>query len=160
MTYRSKSAVALAMAFALFPPAAQAETITVNGTGTGTSMSEPMPVSEGVVALKIEAMYDGFDSDDPDTPLSGLKGPCFGAGLIDQGKVSGEGLCRYTDADDEVVLMKWIATGMSAEGRTTGDWEIMGGTGKWASASGGGTFDGGTTTGSYTNNITGEITMN
>ena len=103
--------------------------------------------------------YTGFDGS-ADNPIVTMKGPCFGAVLIDKGNVSGGGNCHYTDADGEMAIVSWTADGMSAEGRTQGDWELAGGSGKWAAATGGGRFDAGTdAAGTYTNNVTGEISM-
>ncbi len=137
-----------------------AETYNANGTGHGKSMSTPMPLSEDLIVVQAHTMYDGFDSENPDNPLASVTGPCFGDIMIDKGAVSGDGLCHYTDAGGDTVVMKWTASGMTAEGRTTGDWMVMGGTGKWMGASGGGTFDAGTDAmDKYTNMVTGEVTL-
>lgn len=150
---------ALAVALCAFTPALS-ETMSITGMGHGTASSTPMPVSDSLIMVDVGSTYEGFETDDPMNPFASAAGPCFGSLLIDKGAVSGEGLCRYTDGDDEVAVVKWTATGMSAEGRTQGDWEILGGTGKWASMTGSGSFDAGGDGDAYTNNITGEVTMN
>ncbi len=140
--------------------AALAETYSANGKGMGTTSAEQMPVSEDLIVVHSMTSYDGFEVDDADNPLASLTGPCFGAVLIDAGAVSGGGNCHYTDADGDKVVMAWTATGMSETGRTMGEWSVVGGTGKWESAEGGGTFDAGDDAqGDYSNQIMGEITM-
>ncbi|MGP6086905.1 hypothetical protein [Antarctobacter jejuensis] len=149
---------ALAAGFVLFATPTLSETIDAAGTGHGKSTATPVPVSEGLVMVHATSMYDRFETEDPNNPFASAKGPCFGSILIDKGAVSGEGLCHYTDGDGDVAAIKWMAKGMSAEGRTQGDWMVLGGTGKWATTSGGGTFDAGGDP--YTNNVTGEMTRN
>ncbi|MGR3465033.1 hypothetical protein [Limimaricola sp.] len=139
--------------------AAQAETITVEGVGKGTPNSMQMPVSEDLVVIHNQVEYDGFETTDPDSPFASLTGPCFGAALVEAGTVSGSGYCHYSDADGDMALMEWTVTGMGEEGRITGDWMVRGGTGKWAGASGGGSFDAGGEGAEYTNMVTGEVTM-
>lgn len=156
----SISVPAVAAAIVLFASPVLSETVNVSGTGYGEVMSTAMPVSEGTVVVHANTRYDRFEGENPDSPFNTATGPCFGAVLVDQGAVSGEGLCNYTDGDGDIAVIKWMATGMSAEGRTMGDWMVHGGTGKWASITGGGTFDSGGEGTEYNNNITGEITMN
>jgi hypothetical protein len=128
-----------------------------SGTGHGTSMSTPMPVSDGVVMINAQTMYEGFDGDGP---LANAKGPCFGGILIDKGAVSGHGLCHYTVESGDVAMIRWVAEGVTADGRTTGTWTVLGGSGAWDGATGGGAFNAGTdAAGAYTNMVTGEITM-
>jgi hypothetical protein len=128
--------------------------------GHGTAANMPMPVAEGFVVIQTSTTYSGFETPDPANPMAGVSGPCFGAVLIHAGAVSGSGYCHYTDGDGDMVVMNWTADGLSAENRTLGDWSIVGGTGKWAEATGGGRFDAGTdAAGVYTNNTTGEFTL-
>jgi hypothetical protein len=119
-----------------------------------------MPVAEGFVVIRTATTYTGFDTDDPANPMAGLSGPCFGAVVVRAGEVSGGGVCHYTDGDGDVAVMDWAADGLSAEGRTEGDWSLVGGSGKWAEAAGAGRFDAGTdAAGAYTNTVTGEFTL-
>ncbi|SDZ43218.1 hypothetical protein SAMN05444004_11466 [Jannaschia faecimaris] len=137
-----------------------AGSIDVSGTGHGTATNTAMPVSEDLVVVHANTEYTGFEGDNPDNPMTSFKGPCFGSILIKAGVVSGGGNCQYTDGDGEMAVVTWNADGMSAEGRTQGTWEIVGGSGKWAAANGGGRFDAGTDDqGGYTNKVTGEINM-
>ena len=137
-----------------------AGSIDVSGTGHGTASSTPMPVSDDLVVVHATTEYTGFDGNNPDNPMTTFKGPCFGSVLIKAGEVSGGGNCQYTDDEGEMAVVSWTADSMSADGRTQGTWEIVGGSGKWAKASGGGRFDAGTDDqGVYTNKVTGELTM-
>lgn len=152
-----------AIAAALFvfaSPPALAETINITSIGHGSTTATAMPLSEGLVAVHATSTYDRFETDDADNPFATATGPCFGSILIDKGAVSGEGLCHYTDADNEQAVVKWMAKEMSAEGRTQGEWMIVGGTGKWATMTGNGTFDAGGDGAAYTNNVTGKVTRN
>lgn len=151
---------AAAAAFVLLASPVLSETVSANGTGYGKTTATPMPLSETLVMVHATSMYDRFETEDPNNPFASATGPCFGAILIDKGAVSGEGLCHYTDGDGDMAAVTWVANGMSAEGRTQGEWSVLGGTGKWASITGGGTFDAGGDGAAYTNIITGEVTMN
>ncbi|WP_343115717.1 hypothetical protein [Ostreiculturibacter nitratireducens] len=145
--------------FALASPAV-AETYDAGGTGHGTAMNEAMPVSEDLVVIHAVSQYDRFDTTDPDSPMSSLKGPCFGSLVIKAGQVSGDGNCHYADKDGDMVIMAWTAEGLSDDGRTMGSWSVVGGSGKWAEASGGGGFLAGEdAAGVYTNEITGEVML-
>jgi hypothetical protein len=149
---------ALAAAFFVIATPTLSETVTAAGVGHGASTATPMPVSDGLVIVHATSMYESFETEDPMNPFASAKGPCFGAILIDKGEVSGDGLCHYTDGDGDVAVVKWIAKAINAEGRTQGDWMVMGGTGKWASITGAGAFDAGGDP--YTNRISGEMTLN
>lgn len=130
------------------------------GTGTGTSMNEAVPIHDGLVLVKVSSMYDGFETDMADNALATAKGPCFGTMIIDKGAVSGGGACNYTDADGEAIVISWTPSGFNDEGRTLGTWEVIGGTGKWMEASGGGDFNAGGEGDDYTNIVTGEVNLN
>lgn len=149
--------VAAALAAFVLPSAGLA--FDASGTGVGTSNTQPMPIHDGLVVVHASTDYTGFETDNPDNALASAKGPCWGSMLIDKGAVSGGGLCHYTDADGDQVVMRWTPEEM-VDGRTKGSWEVVGGSGKWMAASGGGSFDSGTTDGKYENHVTGEITMN
>lgn len=149
---------ALAAAFFIFATPTLSETVNAAGVGHGSSTATPMPVTDSLVVVHATSMYERFETEDPMNPFASAKGPCFGAILIDKGTVSGDGLCHYTDGDGDVAVIKWVANGIDAEGRTQGDWMVMSGTGKWATMTGGGTFDAGGDP--YTNRVAGEMTRN
>lgn len=152
------AATATVILVALAAPAVAAP-VDVSSIGQGTASSSPMPVSDDLVVIHASTLYSGFEGN-PDNPMASFQGPCFGAVLVKAGEVSGGGNCHYTDGDGEIAVIAWTADGIRAEGRTQGTWEIAGGSGKWAAATGGGRFDAGTDEqGTYTNNVTGELTM-
>ncbi|SMX38271.1 hypothetical protein [Maliponia aquimaris] len=151
---------ALLASLVVFASPTLAETVSAKGVGHGASSTQAMPVSEGLVAVHVSTMYKHFETENPNNPFAAATGPCFGAILIDKGAVSGDGLCHYTDGDGDVAVIRWTAKGLSAEGRTQGEWMVKGGTGKWASITGGGTFDAGGQGDDYTNVVDGELTLN
>ena len=137
-----------------------AETYSANGIGMGSSATEQMPVREDLVVVHSQTSYDGFKMEDEANPMSGLSGSCFGAVLAEAGAISGSGNCHYSDVDGDMTAVAWTATGMDEAGRTMGTWELLGGTGKWDGASGGGDFNAGVgEDGTYTNEITGEVML-
>lgn len=148
-----------ALCLALLATPVAARTFDVKATGYGTMTADTHSVTDQLAVVHATTAYEGFRGEDPDNPMAGLTGPCFGSILIDEGSVSGGGHCHYTDPDGDSVILKWSANAMK-EGRTQGTWAITGGSGKWSGATGKGTFDAGTdASGDYTNNVTGEVTM-
>ena len=157
MTISRFAAMAL-VAFGAAP--ALAETYPANGTGMGSVGSEQMPVRDDLILVHTQSSYDSFEMGQEDHPMSSLSGPCFGAAMVEAGAMSGQGYCHLTDADGDISAISWTGTGMDETGRTVGTWTVMGGTGKWDGATGGGEFDAGPTEdGGYTNEITGEVTL-
>ena len=77
-----------------------------------------------------------------------------------RGVASGGGLCTWTDGT-HTALIAWEAASVDQSGALSGTWSMRGGTGKWATASGGGTFVSVTdaATGAATNTITGALSM-
>ena len=135
---------------------ALAEGVKIEGTGSGMSAATPYPVGENHIVVEIAAEYESFEGMDG-SPFAGMSGPCFGAMEMNAGAVSGGGKCVYSDGTDTAIL-NWSAEGMDADGATTGSWAVSGGTGRWASAEGGGTFHSMTAEdGTLTNHVTGEV---
>ncbi len=129
--------------------------------GRGTVESEYVPIEENLLLINARVVYTDITSEDMSNPLLHATGVCTGAILLNAGTISGGGYCHYTDAASEQVVISWAADSLNAEGRTLGAWNVVGGTGPWASASGGGRFDAGTDAeGAYTNNIIGDFMMN
>lgn len=141
--------------------AAPAAADTYTGKGMGTAMNKMMPIADGHIVMQTFSEYESFEVSD-DHPLKGASGPCIGSLEINAGAVSGSGKCVYTTAEGEMAVMNWMAKGLSAEGAVEGDWTVSGGTGKWAGASGGGTFSSLTNpdTGKFVNDVTGEFNFN
>lgn len=85
--------------------------------------------TEGTISLKDEA-----------NPLHGASGSCSGTMLIAKGQINGGGYCTYKDADGDSSIVSFTATAVDKAGVNMGDWELVGGTGKYASANGSGKF--------------------
>ena len=100
--------------------------------------------------VDMNTKYSGFELDDPDNPMNGMSGPCFGAMEVKEGTVSGGGRCLYTDADGDMVTMQYVTERIGEDGAVIGVWSMSGGTGKWNEAVGGGSFS------SLTDSETGE----
>lgn len=138
-----------------------ADAMEISGTGHGMSDSTVHIVSEGHMLVALNTTYSSFGFDDPDNPMNGMSGPCFGAMEMKGGTVSGGGLCHYTDAGGDVVSTRWVPERIGEDGAVIGVWSISGGTGPWAAASGGGSFSSLTDreTGDNTNTVTGSVTL-
>ena len=52
----------------------------------------------------------------------------------------GSGVCTWTDADGDTWYGPWAVNGMTPDRAALGTWNVSGGTGKFATATGGGTF--------------------
>ncbi len=108
---------------------------TVNNKDNGTMIPlDKMHIiirsnTEGVISLKDEA-----------NPLHGASGSCSGTMLIVKGQINGGGYCTYKDSDGDSSIVSFTATAVDKAGVNMGDWELVGGTGKYASASGSGKF--------------------
>lgn len=137
-----------------------AETFEGSGKGMGTSMNEMIPIAEGHMVMKTSGMYESFEVSD-DHPLKGATGPCFGSAEMKGSDLSGGGHCTYTTAEGEMAVISWTMTNLGEGGAVEGDWSVSGGTGKWASASGGGRFSSLTNpdTGKFVNTVTGSFTF-
>jgi|AntRauTorcE11898_2_1112593.scaffolds.fasta_scaffold03599_1 hypothetical protein len=138
-----------------------AEELGVSGTGYGMAETIIHPVAEGHMLMHMNTMYSDFEGDAPDNPMSGMSGPCFGAMEMKDGVISGGGRCLHTDADGDMVTMQYVPEGIGEGGAVMGVWAVSGGTGKWMTASGGGSFSSLTNreTGENVNTVTGSVMM-
>lgn len=138
---------------------AVADTFSGTSIGKGSATSQVMPLAEGTMVIKTDSAYEMFEVEDGH-PLQGASGPCFGAVSVVAGSVSGGGNCVYETSNGQAI-MQWTAMGMSADGALVGSWIVLGGSGGWAMASGGGSFSSLTDpqTGKFVNTIHGSITM-
>ena len=141
--------------------AAFADEMTFSGTGYGTTENTVHMVADGHMLMELKTAYSGFEIDDPDNPMNGMTGPCFGAMEVKGAAVTGGGRCLYTDADGDMVSMQWTPEAMAADGAVTGSWSVSGGTGKWMDASGEGTFSSlaNPDTGESANSVIGKVML-
>ncbi len=138
---------------------AGAETLSMTGEGVGTSETTVTQIAEGHLVMVTNSTYEGFSVDD--NPMSTSTGVCNGTMEMMAGKLSGGGHCVYSDADGDSWVVNWVSNAMSDKGAVEGDWVMTGGSGKYAGASGGGTFSSLTDqeTGKFVNTTTGEVTL-
>lgn len=137
---------------------ALAETVDASGKGMGASANEMTAVADGHMVMKTSSVYDGFETEGP---FKGATGECFGAAEVKAGAVDGAGLCLFRTEGDETAIVSWAMNALGEGGATMGQWQVTGGTGKWATASGGGDFTNTTNpeTGRFENVISGEVTF-
>lgn len=137
-----------------------ADTYEGSGKGMGTSENKMMPIAEGHIVMQTLSNYESFDVSD-EHPLKGASGPCFGSAEIKGSELSGGGICTYTTADGEKAVINWHMTNLGEGGAVEGDWTVSGGTGKWATASGGGKFSSLTDqeTKKFVNTVSGNFTF-
>ena len=110
----------------------------ISGTTVGKSQNEYMPLGETHLFIKTTSAYSLPDNG---TPMAGMSGECAGNMLVTMGAgADGSGICTWTDADGDTWYGPWSVNGMTAERATLGTWYVSGGTGKFAAATGGGTF--------------------
>ncbi|NNU81953.1 hypothetical protein HMH01_16065 [Halovulum dunhuangense] len=140
---------------------APAASFNAPATGTATETSIAYQVSDGHVVVHNMSQYTAMLTADPENPMNGAAGPCFGVIEFRQGAVSGGGKCVYTDQGGDHMVIGWAATAVAETGATTGTWTLEGGSGKYLGSSGGGAFQttGPGPDGTETNAITGEITL-
>ena len=151
--------IATAALLAALPAMALAGPVDVSSTRTGQSTSTVTEVAEGHLVLDAHTDYAATEAGGGN-PMAGLYGPCFGVVEMMRGVASGGGLCTWTDGTDSA-LIAWDAASIDPSGALSGTWSMRGGTGKWATASGGGHFVSVTdpATGVATNTITGALSM-
>lgn len=131
----------------------------ISGSTVGTSESNLIPVSQTQIYMNLNSNYTLADTG---TPLSGNVGNCTGFMDITVGKgASGQGVCVWADADGDQWFGPWSIHGMGADGATAGTWYVSGGTGKFAGATGGGSFSSKTDreTGASTLDVSGSVAL-
>jgi hypothetical protein len=137
---------------------AAAGSFDATGIARGDDHLTVYPVTRDLVEIVGSADYQSFEGAQPDNPFNGVRGPCFGAMELDHGKLSGSGYCTYKDPEDATVIIRWTANRATAQG-TAGEWKLVGGSGKWAKGSGGGTYEVTTDHSHFQNAIAGSVTL-
>ena len=112
----------------------------VSGVGKGKATSMVEAVSKGHVLMQSVTEYKSFESVDAKSPFNGMTGKCWGAIEIKPPAASGKGNCAFTTASGDKHFNTWTATGLTKDGAVVGTWTMIGGTGKYVGASGGGKF--------------------
>lgn len=109
--------------------------------GTGDNMFVPEVVetftlTDGTTVNRMS--FKGFmTADDPSNPLRRASMACTGTAVVakDGKPIRSAGTCDSVDADGDVAFYWWRADG------NAGRWGFMGGTGKWTTVEGGGTYE-------------------
>ena len=81
-----------------------------------------------------------FTAKDTSSPLHNATGPCFGEVALKGKSASGDGYCTWTDGEGTAILIAWEVAGTDEKGQLFGKWLLIGGKGRWTSASGGGNW--------------------
>lgn len=151
----------LVAALAILPTSVLAQSHDAAGTWTFTPAAESYPVREDLVVIHLNHSHDRFEPVNADHPAADASGQCFGAIVIRAGQASGSGNCHYRDGQGDALVTQWTVEGVEPDGRSRGQWEIVDGTGKWAGATGGGSYlSGPDGAGEYKAELTGEMTLN
>ncbi len=140
--------------------AAAAESYDISGSSTGKSTNTYVPMGESHIYVDLSSK---FSLPDNGTPMAGMAGECFGYMEIAVGAgATGSGMCVWKDGDGDAWYGPWSVNGMSAERASLGTWYVSGGTGKFANATGGGTFKSLTNpeTGDSKLDVLGSVTLN
>ncbi|MEQ8824688.1 MAG: hypothetical protein RIC14_09965 [Filomicrobium sp.] len=132
-----------------------------NGVAKGKSTRQAEPVAEGHVLLNLSTVYSSFETSDPKSPFKDQTGKCWGAIEVNPPNANGGGNCVFTTASGDKHFNKWTVTGLSKDGASVGNWVVIGGTGKYEGASGGGTFQALTDqkTGETSNTVEGAVIL-
>lgn len=150
----------IALAAALAAGAASAQTLDATGSSMGDNESRVFPIGPEHVAVLVMAEYDRIEALDSSSPMNGLSGPCFGLIDSDAGVVSGGGYCALVDETGAKASLRWTARTLG-ENSKGGDWELIGGTGKWDGATGSGQFQfvSDAATQRFSTSMTGEVSL-
>lgn len=137
----NKTILAACSAILLTGFSAQAEmTLDASGTATGTSQNSFTVLGENHIIVKANSTYEKLMMKDASHPYNGMSGECFGSFEMKIPSAAGSGSCIFSDDEGNVSASRFEVTGMTAEGAITGTWSLLGGTGKFEGATGGGRF--------------------
>ncbi|SDR37420.1 hypothetical protein SAMN04515695_5086 [Pseudovibrio sp. Tun.PSC04-5.I4] len=87
---------------------------------------------------RINADYVFFSAN-PEDPFELVSGSCFGGAVLRNMEVQGGGVCSLKDKDGNPFAINFEIT-MIEGGTYSGTWAILGGSNKWSSAKGSGTW--------------------
>lgn len=157
----TRTLLASLLVFVLASPGSAQTVFPVAATGSAENTSKIYDITGSHSVIVSHTTYAAMRNSEPDSPVDGLHGPCFGFMEIKEGLLSGDGYCNYDDADGERAVIQWTATSLGEGGEIRGEWTLIGGSGKWVGATGGGEFESLTArkTGRTTNTILGEVAL-
>ena len=146
---------------AALTPAYAGSVVDGAGVWTGTVSADVHQISEGHMIIHTNNAYEAATMSDPNNPMAGMSGPCFGSVEVKGTSASGTGNCVFR-AGRNAMTVQWTATGFAASGALIGHWSITGGAGDLANATGGGTFYSLTdqAAGTFENTLKGAMSLN
>ena len=112
----------------------------MDGSISTEDSSEMMPVDDAHIIIRSNNMGTISLKDDSH-PMHGATGSCSGTMLMAKGNLTGSGYCTYKDSSGDSSIVLFTATAMNDKGGTSGTWEMLGGTGKYADSTGGGSYN-------------------
>jgi hypothetical protein len=107
---------------------------------SGKNQSVHHELMDGYMGIMGVNTVEQWTTEDPDNPQNGATGTCFGLFNITPDGDDANGYCSMTDRDGDKWASSWTLTGTNEDGSINYDWEMLGGSGKWKDATGGGTL--------------------
>lgn len=141
-------------------PAFAGEAFNVSGVGKGkTTRTVVETIAEGHVLIGLNGQYETYEAANPSSPFKGMTGQCWGAVEVKPPSASGGGNCAFTTPSGDKHFNRYVVKGVTKDGALVGTWSVIGGTGKFEGAAGGGTFQSQTDeeSGTFTNTVEGAI---
>lgn len=129
-----------ALGLAWVAAAEAGETFDAAGKGMATDKSVVYRIGENHILIDNNNVYSTFEAADPNNPMNGMSGTCFGSTEVKAGVVTSNGICDWTDTGGDKAVIRWFGSHVDAKGTVYGTWLLHGGTGKWVGAAGGGTY--------------------
>lgn len=125
--------------FYLISPAIAGDNYSMDGLIKTQDSSEAMPVDDNHILMKL-SNSGTITLNDEKNPMHGATGSCSATVLVAMGKLNGSGYCSYKDSSGDSAIVSFSASSLNDKGGTNGSWEIVGGTGKYAKATGSGEY--------------------
>ena len=115
------------------------DTFDSSGTVANKDSTKMIPIDENQIVIKSDNQGT-ISTKNSANPINGATGSCSGTMLLSMGKLSGGGYCTYKDADGDTSIVSFTASGLNDKGGNSGRWMMVGGTGKYLGATGGGDY--------------------
>lgn len=115
------------------------KTFDSGGEINSNDSTQMIPISDNLLVIKSDNQGT-ITTADPENPLNGATGGCSGTMLLSMGKLTGGGYCTYTDADGNTAITSFTGSSLNDKGGNSGAWTMVGGTGKYIGATGGGDY--------------------
>ena len=124
---------------ALFAPALSAQEVKASGTNMFVvpKVVETFTLTDGTTVSRVQ--QSGFiTADDPSNPLRQASMTCSGTVVVakDGKPIRSAGTCDSVDSQGDVAFYWW-----RSDEKNGGRWGFLGGTGKWVTVEGGGTYE-------------------